>query len=159
MKTVIDVVFNDRGVVIYFDDNSLVQGRFVFRNGVLTLEGVRDSVVQAVRTYYDSRDDLTNADIRFLALDIAQEAAATSGTGGSGTFNYKEEEFTPSFGGQTTFILAETYSAGGFSDLSINGATYAQDTEYTVSGTTLTWLDVGFTLDTLDRLVLRYEFV
>ena len=59
--------------------------------------------------------------------------------------------------GQTVFPLVSSYLLGGLAFLWINGVEYLKDTDYTISGTTLTWLDVPFVLSAGDVLKAVYE--
>ena len=79
------------------------------------------------------------------------------GTGGGGA-TFTENEFTPT-ASQTIFTLTATYvGANGLSVIGLNTAGgYAEGTHYTISGTTFTWLDTPFTLDTADRLVVKFQ--
>lgn len=74
--------------------------------------------------------------------------------GGASVF--VEDELTPGFLGQTVFALSQP-AVAGLSILFINAAGYAEGTHYTIAGAVLTWLDVPFTLDPLDTLVVKYQ--
>lgn len=77
--------------------------------------------------------------------------------GGGGGSAFAEDEFTVASNGQTSFVLSQTFLSGGLSILFVNSTGYAEGTDYTVSGTTLTWLDTDFTLEIGDKVVLKYE--
>lgn len=79
----------------------------------------------------------------------------SSGMGGGGTF--AENEFTVVSNGQTAFVLSQAIALAGLSVLFVNGVGYAEGTEYTVAGTSLNWLDVPFTLEIGDKLVLKFQ--
>ena len=67
-----------------------------------------------------------------------------------------EKEFTPTLG-QVTFILVTTPTDSKTLTFSVNGVEYGETAEYTVSGVTITWLDVPFTMETTDLVVVRYR--
>ena len=71
--------------------------------------------------------------------------------------NTQEDEFTAT-GGQTVFALTQPFLAGSMISLSINGQLFAQGTNYTAVGTTLTWLDTPFTLVAGDCVVVAYNY-
>ena len=68
---------------------------------------------------------------------------------------WNADTFVPTLG-QVTFILSEApYSLDAESFVfQINGVGYVEGTDFTVSGTTVTWL--GFQLDLGDCAVARY---
>lgn len=57
---------------------------------------------------------------------------------------------------QTVFTLSKTPVNNDTLSLCINGVRYDDEDEYTVVGTTLTWLDTPFVLDAGDEVVVRY---
>lgn len=69
---------------------------------------------------------------------------------------FREEEFTPT-AGQTVFALAAGGIVDGLSVLTVNGVVYAEGTDYTIVGATLTWLDNPFLLETVDCLIVKYQ--
>jgi hypothetical protein len=77
-----------------------------------------------------------------------------AGGGGGGTF--VENEFTAT-AAQTVFTLSQAFALAGLSILFINGVGYAEGAEYTIAGTTLTWLDVPFALEAGDRVVVKFQ--
>lgn len=66
---------------------------------------------------------------------------------------------TVSSNGQTALTLAATPKWGTAVELEINGVSYLNGAgkDFTVSGTTLTWLNRQFTLATTDEVVAYYE--
>jgi len=66
------------------------------------------------------------------------------------------EELTISGDGQTVFTLPQAPAANTDVILLVNGIQYSSPTFFTVSGTTLTWLDVLFTLTTSMSLEAFY---
>lgn len=68
---------------------------------------------------------------------------------------YLINSFTPT-NGQTVFTLSQA-SNSGYYFLTLNGLTQERSLDYTVSGTTLTWLNADFTLTTSDKLVFYYK--
>lgn len=70
---------------------------------------------------------------------------------------HKDDNLTVSSNGQTAFTLAATPKTGEPVMLVVNGVAYRQTTYFTVSGTTLTWLNVGFSMATTDEVTAYYE--
>ena len=66
------------------------------------------------------------------------------------------ELFNPT-NGQTVFVLAASIGGGLSSMLFVNGMQYSITVDYTISGVTLTWLDVDFTLEVGDVVDVFYE--
>ena len=62
--------------------------------------------------------------------------------------------YTPTVG-QTVFTLTNTPSDTSV-EMFVNGVRYRHGIDYTVTGTTVTWLDTLFTLDGSDRVVITY---
>ena len=61
---------------------------------------------------------------------------------------FAENEFTVVTNGDTVFALSIAFlGVGGLAILHVNGVTYAKDTDFTIVGTVLTWLNNLFTLD------------
>lgn len=67
-----------------------------------------------------------------------------------------EDTFTPT-AGQTVFATSESVTAGGLNFLFVNGVVYEITIDYTAVGTTLTWLNNLFVLETDDRVLFKYE--
>ena len=65
-----------------------------------------------------------------------------------------EDTFTPTLA-QTIFTLSNSYGAGTISILFLNGVSQLEGIDYTISGTTLTYLHL--TLDNLDTLQIFYN--
>lgn len=74
---------------------------------------------------------------------------------GGGGNPWIENEFSPS-NGQISFILSQAPADINSFTLLVNGVLADDGTDYTVSGTTLTWLNNLFVLDTGDKLLARY---
>jgi hypothetical protein len=74
---------------------------------------------------------------------------------GAGASVLETEEIFSASNGQTAFVLALA-SAGGVSFFSVNGILYAEGTDYTVSGSSVTWLDTDFTLEAGDEIIIKY---
>lgn len=89
--------------------------------------------------------------------DVGDMLTAREALSIGGGANLTEDEFTAS-PSQTIFILSMTYSSGGYSLLTVNGLEADRGISYTISGTTLTWLDTPHTLDG-DKLIIKYQFV
>ena len=67
-----------------------------------------------------------------------------------------EDEFIPA-DAQITFILSQAPTDTDSFELHVNGVQCDSVTDFTVSGTTLTWLNVPFVLETSDKLIARYR--
>lgn len=65
------------------------------------------------------------------------------------------ETFTPT-AAQTAFILGAAPSLPNDTMLFVNNAKYLLTTDFSVFGSTLTWLDTAFTLDTNDVVEVIY---
>ena len=75
---------------------------------------------------------------------------------GGGSSTIQEDIFAPA-NLQTVFTLSQTWS-GGFAIVFVNGIEYVLGSDFTIVGTTLTWLDVPFTLALSDRLAVDYVY-
>lgn len=67
------------------------------------------------------------------------------------------DRFTPT-NGQTVFVLAQIPMDPEDVEVSVNGLVQEYMTEYTLSGSTLTWLNNNFPLTTTDRLRVTYNY-
>jgi len=67
-----------------------------------------------------------------------------------------EDEFTPT-NGQVTFILSQTPKNPASLQFLVNGVTADDGDDYTLSGTTITWLNNLFTMETTDKVLARYS--
>ena len=74
----------------------------------------------------------------------------------TGSAAWTEDEFTPTLG-QITFFLSIAPSDLNSFSLHVNGIAYDDGLDFTVSGTTLTWLNTPFSLDAADKLLARYQ--
>lgn len=66
----------------------------------------------------------------------------------------REESFTPT-AAQTVFNIAATPTDPSDVDFRLNGVSYETGTDFTVSGTTVTWVK-AITLDTTDTVEIVY---
>jgi len=66
------------------------------------------------------------------------------------------QTFIPTSLGQTVFTLANAVRINVLACLKVNGLDYLQGIDFTLSGTTLTWLDNLFILDQNDTIKLNY---
>jgi hypothetical protein len=94
---------------------------------------------------------LINIATPVFATDGANKAYVDSQISGA----WIEDEFTPTQS-QVTFILSVGPSDTDSLTVYINGVAYDDVIDYTISGTTLTWLNNLFTLDPGDKLLARY---
>jgi hypothetical protein len=76
-------------------------------------------------------------------------------TGGS-VGPWTEDEFTPT-SGQVTFIISTAPADLQTLTFAVNGVLADEGTDYTVSGTTITWLNAPFAMETTDLVVVRYR--
>jgi len=160
--TVQEVVLQGDGIVVFFND-SVVRGRFRTIDGRLFVEGFTSEQEAALQVFYEDADPSARVDIRLNSLDslistLEDELDLSGGGGGGGTGSatIEEESFTPS-NGQTTFTLSKTYEAGGFVQFFVNGIKYDLIVDFTISGTTVTWLDTPFALATTDFVSIHYQ--
>ena len=77
------------------------------------------------------------------------------GAGGASVTALQEDVFAPA-NLQTVFSLSTSWF-GGYVVVYVNGIEYVRNVNFTISGTTLTWLDTPFTLSLGNRLVADYE--
>ncbi len=78
-----------------------------------------------------------------------------SSNGGAG-YLFKDL-FIPSVNGQTDFALSHTPTIGIIPLLTIGGQTQEYGTDYTITDTTLTWLNNDFQLSITDRIIIYYS--
>ena len=69
---------------------------------------------------------------------------------------WREDEFSPT-AGQVTFILSNAPTDVNSIVFLANGVAADDTSDYTVSGTTVTWLDNWFVFDTSDKVLIRYQ--
>jgi hypothetical protein len=79
---------------------------------------------------------------------------ASLGGGGGGSDVVVDETFVPT-NGQTAFVLSTVPLNNSDILMLINNIAYIVGQNFTISGTTITWLD-DFTLETTDIVVIRY---
>lgn len=117
----------------------------VFVNGIGFAEGTDYSIAGNVLTWLDTDFTLATTDELIVKYTHA------------GSAQFQEDEFAAG-ALQTAFTLSRTFKVGGLSVLFVNGVGFAEGTDYTISGNTLTWLDTDFTLAVGDDIVIKYEF-
>jgi len=95
----------------------------------------------------------------FYASPNAEGALAEiGGGGGGGGAAFAENEFVAISNGQTIFTLSVAFlGVGGLAILHVNGVVYAKDTDFTISGTTLTWLNNLFALEIGDCVTCFFQ--
>lgn len=59
--------------------------------------------------------------------------------------------------GPPVFATSLTYKPGGLAFFWVNGARYLPGVNFTIAGTTVTWLGVPFALEASDELAVSYE--
>ena len=77
------------------------------------------------------------------------------GGGGTGP-SVAEETLNIVTNGDTLFTLSNSVTR--VRRLSVNGQSQVNGIDFTVSGTTLTWISTDFDLETSDELIINYEF-
>lgn len=84
---------------------------------------------------------------------VQQEELSSGGVGVAGLV---EAPFTPTLG-QTLFLLPVDYKTGGFARVLVNTLWYTTPSFFSITGGVMLWLDVGFSLDTSDDILVWYE--
>jgi hypothetical protein len=129
------------------------------RQGVRFPAGETIEVPDAIRLSEDFDNLVTSSKLLIVAFGdsvtstVQQEELALAGTGVSGLV---EHRVTPTLG-QTLFLLPSLYKTGGFARAMVNTLWYDAPDFFTITGGVFVWKDVGFTLDTLDDLLIWYE--
>jgi len=129
------------------------------RQGVRFPAGETVEVPDAIRLSEDFDELIVANKLTIVAFGdgvtstVQQEELALAGVGIAGLVEYR---VTPT-AGQTLFILPSTYKTGGFARAMINTLWYDAPDFFTITGGVFLWKDVGFTLDTLDDLLIWYE--
>lgn len=97
------------------------------------------------------------------AANVTGSLVAYSPAGASGSsVNFQTDVFISTLDPVTehpirVFTLSATPNEPANLIVSVNGTIYVQPTDYTIVGTTLTWLDVAFPMAVNDRIVAYYE--
>lgn len=68
----------------------------------------------------------------------------------------QEDEFVAT-AGQVSFILSQAPSNPVGVTVAVNGVIYDDVSDYTVSGTNITWLNTLFSMDVGDKVIVRYS--
>ena len=126
--------------------------------GSISGGAIASLVVWDVTAPATSKDDIdyymTSVGWTFVETDPSdtpQEAAANS----AGNV-WSEDEFIATLG-QVTFILTQAPLDSVSLTVTVNGVTYDDTSDYTVSGTTVTWLNTLFSMDVGDQVLIRYK--
>ena len=69
---------------------------------------------------------------------------------------WRDQDFQPT-AGQVTFILSVAPTDPKTVTVTVNGVVVDEGTDYTISGVTITWLDVPYVMQTTDLLSVRYR--
>jgi hypothetical protein len=99
--------------------------------------------------------NVTTADLNKLH-DITSTAAQIDASVNS-AHNNVHDYLTVGSNGQTSFTLAFTPKNANAVAFYVNGAVQAKATDFTISGTTLTWISTDFALATTDKLLAIYD--
>lgn len=90
-----------------------------------------------------------------LGAPVGPNDAARLVDATAGGAPWREDEFTAT-GGQITFIISWPATDANSIELYVNGVLYDDTADYTVSGTTVTWLNTPFSMDVGDKVLVRY---
>jgi hypothetical protein len=69
---------------------------------------------------------------------------------------FQQDSFT-AIPAQVLFTLTTSFYPNGLSIIIVNGLVYTQGADYTISGTTLTWLNTPFTFVGGESVVVKYQ--
>ena len=111
MTTVRDIIFKPDGFVAFLTDNTKIHGTFRLVQGQLRITGVSAAQKTLLQSFYTSHHPSLDSDIRFFAAISGGGGGAPGAPGPPGSFNFQEDEFSVGFGGQTAFVLSETFIA------------------------------------------------
>ena len=129
------------------------------RQGVRFPAGATKTVPDALRLSKDFDDEVVAGRLSVLAYGqdatstVQQEELLLTGVGLADLY---EHRVTPT-DGQTFFTLPFLYKSGGFARAMINNLWYDTPDFFTITGGVFLWKNVGFTLDSLDDLLIWYE--
>ncbi len=87
-----------------------------------------------------------------ISLNFDEDLKPTVGSGSPWT----QDEYDPT-NGQVTFILTSTPTDPSSVIFMVNGIVADDVIDFTVSGTTVTWLNNLFVLDTSDKVLIKYQ--
>ena len=153
-------------------NGSQVFGRLTYATGVWTVTFYTMSGGSETAFNWNGNADAgANLSLRFVeAVQIANKLPSDEVEAGESIdemqasspllhTHQSPDVLTVSSNGQTAFTLAATPKWGGAVRLEVNGVAYVNSAgkDFTVSGTTLTWLNRQFTLATTDEVVAYYE--
>jgi hypothetical protein len=97
--------------------------------------------------------DGTSADNKVLETDGAGSFTLIDTPTGAA---WLEDTYVPTLG-QVTFILSQAPTEPVSVSLHANGIEAVETVDYTLSGTTLTWLNTEFSFETDDGVVIQYK--
>jgi hypothetical protein len=74
----------------------------------------------------------------------------------------RRHEYFTAAAAQTAFVLAEVPIVGltvneDTIEFAVNGVTYVKTTDFTLSGSTVTWTDAAFVLELNDEIRISYD--
>jgi hypothetical protein len=111
---------------------------------------------------------VVNAEALTTLNDLSDVSVAGASTNQVLTFNgsqwiaddtqhreWKEDEFEPT-AAQITFILSQGPEDTTSVFFIINGVTYDDQSDYSVSGQTVTWLNTLFLMEVGDKVIIKY---
>ncbi len=112
-------------------------------------------LVDGTRSMTGNLDIGNNKIINLANPTVATDGATKSYVDTQIGAAWREDEFVAA-ASQVTFILSQAPSDLDSFTLYVNGVAYDDADDYTVSGTTLTWLNTLFIMDAGDKLLARY---
>lgn len=89
-------------------------------------------------------------------LRATQGIPGPAGPPGAGGTPWVEDEFTAT-PAQVTFILSQAPIDAVSLTFHVNGVLYDDVTDFSISGTTITWLDTAFVMSAGDKIHIRYQ--
>lgn len=79
-------------------------------------------------------------------------------SGGTGVDHHQTDNVTVTTNGQTAFTLSATPVDINDVEMTVNGIEYTNGVDFTITGTSVTWNNVLFTLRTGDMIIFDYDF-
>lgn len=159
-------------------DAKSVFGRLTESSGTWTLSFFH--LVAGVETAYDFSVDYNagahplagdNFDFRWCeSVQISDSSPSAVVYAGEGidefdpssptNHNHIQETIAVTSDGQTGFALSQTPKDVADVIMTVNGVRYEYGVgkDYSISGSTVTWLDVDFTMQTTDEVIFSYEY-
>lgn len=133
--------------VIYFGEVNLYTG---LTPGTIQYVGINGGLTETPPVSPDVSQQVGEAlNTTTLVFNPAQVVA------GGGHINWTQDEYVPTFG-QVTFILSSAPIDVTSLEFNLNGVLYDDNVDYTISGSTITWIS-SITLKPKDKILIRYQ--